>query len=169
MSQRKTTFGSFVAALGLAVSLAGGPVAAQTGIAFGGLKHDTGQPVEVASDQLQVDQADGAATFTGNVLVTQGEMRLSAGQVHVIYAAGDTGQISELRATGGVTLVNGAEAAEAREAVYSIDDGTVVMKGDVILTQGKTALSSDTLIIDLNKGTGTLDGRVRTVFQPGNN
>jgi len=152
-----------------AMLLAGAAMAQGTNIAFGGLKHDTSQPVEVASDNLQIDQANGSASFSGNVLITQGELRLSAGTVNVVYAPGSVGQISELRATGGVTLVNGTEAAEAREAVYSIDKGTVVMTGNVILTQGQNALSSDTLTIDLNSGTGNLSGRVRTVFQTGNN
>ncbi|WP_226779866.1 LptA/OstA family protein [Oceaniglobus trochenteri] len=157
-------------AMMLMLTLGQAPAMAQgTGIDFGGLKQDTSQPVEVASDSLQIDQSDGTAMFSGNVLVTQGEMRLSAGSVRVIYAAGAAGRISEMHASGGVTLVNGAEAAEAREAVYSIDKGTVVMTGDVILTQGQTALSSNSLVIDLNTGTGTLEGRVRTVFQPGSN
>ena len=149
--------------------LAAGPVLGQASVGFGGLNHDTSLPVEVASDQLQIDQADGTAAFTGNVLITQGEMRLSAGAVKVLYAAGNAGTISELHASGGVTLVNGAEAAESNEAVYSIDKGTVVMTGDVILTQGGSALTSNKLVIDLNKGTGTMEGRVRTVFQPGAN
>ena len=159
-----------IATLVFALALCGGAVWAQgTGIAFGGLQHDTSLPVEVASDTLEIDQASGAASFTGNVLITQGELRLSAGKVQVVYAPGNAGQISELRATGGVTLVNGAEAAEAREAIYSIDNGTVVMTGEVLLTQGQNALASNTLTIDLNNGTGVLEGRVRTVFQTGNN
>jgi len=158
-----------IVALLLAIMLAGPAAAQGTDIAFGGLKHDTSLPVEVASDNLQIDQADGTASFSGNVLITQGEMRLSAGAVRVVYAPGAAGRISELRATGGVTFVNGAEAAEAREAVYSIEKATVVMTGDVILTQGQNALSSDSLTIDLNSGTGSLSGRVRTVFQTGNN
>lgn len=150
----------------------GGPIAAQdTSVAFGGLSQDTSLPVEVASDKLDVNQADGTAIFSGNVLVTQGEMRLSAGTIAVAYASGEasSGRIEELRATGGVTLVNGAEAAEAEEAVYDIDAGSVTMTGDVVLTQGQTALASNRLVIDLKTGTGTMDGRVRTIFQTGGN
>ena len=58
-----------------------GPAAAlaqDAAISFGGLKQDTSLPVEVKADSLAVNQADGSATFTGNVLVGQGEMRLSA-------------------------------------------------------------------------------------------
>jgi lipopolysaccharide export system protein LptA len=41
------------------------------------------------------------------------------------------------------------------------------MTGSVLLTQGQNALSSETLHIDLNTGTGQLEGRVQTIFVPG--
>jgi lipopolysaccharide export system protein LptA len=135
-------------------------------VAFGGLKQDTSLPVEVSSDQLNVNQADGTAVFTGNVLVGQGEMRLAAERVKVEYTA-DGGGISKLFASGGVTLTNATDAAESREAVYTIDSGNVVMTGDVLLTQSGSALSGQKLVIDLKAGTGVMEGRVQTVFQPG--
>ncbi len=135
-------------------------------VAFGGLKQDTTLPVEVSADQLAVNQADGTAVFSGNVLVGQGEMRLSAGQVKVEYTTDGNG-ISKLFASQGVTLINATDAAEAREAVYTIDSGLVVMTGDVLLTQGGNALSGQKLVIDLKAGTGVMEGRVQTVFQPG--
>lgn len=144
---------------------------AQAQVAFGGLKHDSTLPVEISADALTVDQADGTAIFNGNVKIGQGAMRLSAAKVRVEYATGEntTGEISKLYATGGVTLVNGAEAAEAREAIYTIDSGLVVMTGDVILTQGQNALSSDKLIVNLVAGTGTMEGRVKSIIQTGGN
>ena len=149
------------------------PVAAfaQSNVAFGGLKHDSSLPIEISADQLTVDQASGAATFQGNVTIGQGDMRLSAGKVRVEYATGadTTGEISRLHATNGVTLVNGAEAAEAREAVYTIATGMVVMSGGVILTQGQNALSSDKLTVNLRTGTGQMDGRVKSIIQTGEN
>jgi lipopolysaccharide export system protein LptA len=140
--------------------------AQEAGLSFGGLKQDTGLPVEVTADQLAVSQTDGTALFSGNVLVVQGAMRLKAAEVLVEYDA--TGKaIARLLASGGVTLVNPTDAAEAREAVYSIADGTLEMTGDVLLTQGAGALSGQRLLIDLRTGTGRMEGRVRTVFQPG--
>ena len=140
-------------------------LAQQAAIDFGGLAQDTSLPVEVAADNLEVNQADGTAVFTGNVLVTQGEMKLSADRIQVVYATEGEGRIQTLNANGGVTLVNGAEAAEAAEAVYDIDSGNVVMTGDVMLTQGQTALSGNRLVIDLTSGTGRMEGRVRTIFE----
>jgi lipopolysaccharide export system protein LptA len=135
-------------------------------VAFGSLKADPTLPVEVTSDQLNVDQTAGTAIFTGNVVVIQGEMRLTAPVVQVDYAE-DRRRIARLHATGGVTLVNAGEAAESDEAVYTIDTGNVVMTGNVLLTQGTSALSGNRLTVDLTQGTGVMDGRVQTVFLPG--
>lgn len=150
---------------------AAGQATAQAQVAFGGLKHDSSLPVEISADQLTVDQADGTAIFKGNVKIGQGSMRLSATTVRVEYATGEgtTGEISKLFAKGGVTLVNGAEAAEAAEATYTIDNGLVIMTGNVMLTQGQNALSSDKLIVDLTSGTGTMEGRVKSIIQTGGN
>ena len=42
------------------------------------------------------------------------------------------------------------------------------MTGDVLLTQGTSALSGKQLTVDLNTGTGVMEGRVQTVFVPAN-
>lgn len=160
---------SSVRMLAFTAVLAAFPLAAQAqnaGIAFGGLKQDTTLPVQVTADQLSVDQADGKATFAGNVMVVQGEMKLTAASVRVEYTADRSG-IAKLYATGGVTLVNQSDAAEANEAVYTVASGEVVMTGDVLLTQGASALSGQKLVIDLKSGKGTMEGRVQTVFKPG--
>ncbi|MDR0810327.1 MAG: lipopolysaccharide transport periplasmic protein LptA [Gemmobacter sp.] len=141
-------------------------IAQQAQIAFGGLRQDTSLPVQVDAESLTVDQADGSATFSGNVRVEQGTMRLAAAMVRVEYAPGG-GAISQLHASGGVTFVNAADAAEAKEAVYSIAEGRVVMTGDVLLTQGRSAISGQKLVIDLKAGTGVMEGGVSTVFVPG--
>ena len=143
-------------------------MAQQAQVAFGGLKQDTSLPVEIEADSLTVNNADGSAEFAGNVLVGQGDMRLTAGAIRVEYGT-DGKSINRLIASGGVTLASGAEAAEAKEAIYTIATGEVVMTGDVLLTQGQTALSGQKLIIDLTAGTGRMEGRVQTTFIPGQN
>ena len=136
-----------------------------TNLAFGGFQADPSQPVEVTADALDVDQADGTAVFTGNVVVGQGEMRLSATEVEVIYKADRSG-IERLIASGEVILVNGPDAAEAENADYTIDTGIIVMTGDVLLTQGQNALSGERLNVDLAAGTARMTGRVKTILIP---
>lgn len=152
----------------VAAALAPLAAAAQNAtVAFGGIRADPSLPVQVTADQLNVDQTDGTALFTGNVLIIQGEMRLAAPKVLVEYGTDDRSRIERLHATGGVTLVSGAEAAEADEAIYSVHSGEVEMTGDVLLTQGGNTLSGQVLVVDLETGTGQMQGRVRTILQPG--
>lgn len=144
------------------------PAAAQT-VAFGGIKADTRAPVEVTAETLKVDQSTGQANFTGNVLIGQGQMRLSADSVTVTYAQGGQQKIKTLNASGGVTLVNGPDAAEAAEAVYDVETGNIVLTGDAIVTQGQNVLAGDRIEVNLTDGTASVAGRVRTVLQPGVN
>ncbi len=145
------------------IALAGQAPAQGTGVAFGGMSQDTDAPVEVSADQLEVNQSDGTALYTGNVVIGQGEMRLSAPRVLIFYTE-DESRIDRMEASGGVTLVSGEEAAEGEQAVYSIDAGTIVMTGNVLLTQGGSALTSERMIVNLEDGTAQMTGRVRTVI-----
>ncbi|NNE53722.1 MAG: lipopolysaccharide transport periplasmic protein LptA [Sulfitobacter sp.] len=157
----------FFPLLSLLLLLEAAPVAAQgTSVAFGTIRQDTDLPVEITSDSLSVDQETGVAVFTGNVLIGQGEMRLSAPRVQVFYDE-TKNAIARLEATGGVTLVSGPDAAEAARADYDIEEGTIVMSGDVLLDQGPNVLSADRMNVQLNSGTAQMTGRVRTIIQTG--
>ena len=153
---------------GLVLVLSATATFAQQKIAFGDLNQDTTLPVQVAADQLAVNNADGSAVFSGNVVVTQGEMKLAAGEVRVTYGT-EQSDIKELVASGGVVVTNLGDAVEAREAVYTIDSGVIVLSGDVLLTQGPSAMAGQKLTLNLKDGTGVMDGRVTTTFVPGGN
>lgn len=143
-------------------------VLAQTNINLGSINADPTAAVEITADNLSVDQSSGTAVFQGNVVFGQGDLRLSAGRVQVVYndASGD---ISRLSASGGVTFVTATEAAEAATAEYNLDAGTLTLSGNVLLTQGASAISADRMSIDLSTGAAQMEGRVRTIFNQGNN
>lgn len=157
-----------LAAWSLAVPMAA--MGQATGVALSGLKQDPGLPVEVGADQLSIDQTTGTATFSGNVVIVQGAMKLSAASVVVEYLKGEggaTGKINRLIASGDVLLVTATEAAEAAEAIYSVATGEIVMTGNVVLTQGANALSGQKLVVNLKDGTARVEGRVTTTLQTG--
>ncbi len=158
---------SFGLVAGLALWTVAVP-AQEAKIAFGELTQDTTLPVEISADLFTVNNADGTAAFTGNVVVTQGEMRLAAAEVQVKYAT-DRSAIQELVASGGVTIINLGDAAEADGAVYTIDSGVIVLTGNVLLTQGPSAMAGQKLTINLKDGSGVMSGRVTTTFVPGGN
>lgn len=155
--------------LPLLISLAGATMAqvADTSVQLsGGLRQDTSAPVEVEADRLTVDQTAGTATFTGNVRVRQGEMRITSAEAVLDYAEGGQ-EVERVVMTGRVVMTNGAEVAEGNDAVYTIATGEVVMTGDVLLTQGGSTINGEELTVDLDTGLGVMTGRVQTVFVPG--
>ncbi len=152
------------------IGLAPMSYAQSTIVPFGGQGHDTSQAVEIVSDSFTVNQANGTAEFAGNVVVGQGDMRLSAGKIRVEYgsAADDAeGKIGRLIASGGVTLVVAGQAAEAETAIYSIKDGNIVLEGNVLITQGENALAGQKITISLEDGSAKVEGRVKTIFKAG--
>jgi len=141
---------------------------AQTSVALGGLSVDTSAAIEVSADSLSIDQDTSTAIFDGNVIIGQGDLRITAGQVEVIYGE-DTSQIARLLASNGVTFVTKTEAAEAQQADYDITTGLLVLTGEVLLTQGASAISAGRMVINVTDGTALMDGRVRTILQQGDN
>jgi lipopolysaccharide export system protein LptA len=136
-----------------------------TSVGFGASAHQNDSPLEITSDRLVVDQATGRASLEGSVLVIQGELRLSANRVLIEYQDTQNG-IEKLHASGNVVLVNGKDAAEASSAMYQIGTGEIVMTGDVLMTQGRTILSAQRMVINLQNNTAQLEGRVKTVLKP---
>lgn len=134
-------------------------------VAFGTTEQDRSAPVEVTSDSLNVDQKDNTAVFEGDVVIAQGEMRLAAPRVLVVYLADRSG-IERLEATGGVTLVSGEDAAEANRADYNITTGMIELRGDVLLVQGQSVITGNEMLVDTGAGTARVTGQVRTVLQP---
>lgn len=136
------------------------------GINLGSAAFDRTQPVEVTADTLTLDQESGSAVFDGNVLVVQDTLRLSAGRVLIEYGdeGGGASGIARLLASGGVTFVTGGEAVEASEAAYAVESAEVRFTGGVLLTQGRNSISGDRLTINLETGSGRMEGRVRTIL-----
>lgn len=141
---------------------------AQTNVDLDGMEVDTTAAIEVTADSLSIDQESGQAIFQGNVLIIQGDLRLAAGRVEVVYGT-DTSEIARLIATEGVTFVTADEAAEAQQATYEVSTGILVLTGEVLLTQGASAISAAQMTINVTDGTASMEGRVRTVLQQGDN
>jgi len=167
MSLFSKRFGS-IATLFLLV--AGAALAGSTSVPFGIINHDSTKPIEITADSFTVNQTNHQAEFVGNVVAGQSELRLTADKILAKYDSAkdqQTGKIGQLIATGNVTLVSGAEAAEAQKAIYSIKNANISLMGNVLLTQGQNALSGQKMVIDLKTGSARIEGRVKTIFRAG--
>ncbi|MBX3496855.1 MAG: lipopolysaccharide transport periplasmic protein LptA [Parvibaculum sp.] len=167
-------------ALFLGAGLSIGTAAAQSsGIVGGGFSNDPKQPIEIEADALEVEDAKQSATFSGNVLVTQGALRMRADRLIVHYAsrrAGGSG-IERIRATGNVHIsAPDDQSASGQWADYHVDTRRIEMGDSVVLRQGENIIRGSKLHVDLNSGRARVSGggdaasggtgRVRGLFHP---
>lgn len=143
--------------------------AAQTEMPFGGgFSYNSGLPIEVSADRLEVRNEDSVAVFRGSVRVRQGEVTMTAAELQVTYASDSSaGAIDRLQAIGDVIITNGKDTAQADRANYDIASGQVVMTGDVMLLQCRNAISGPLLRIDLESGTANMEGPTRVLIGVG--
>jgi lipopolysaccharide export system protein LptA len=130
----------------------------------GTLKFDSTQPLEITSSDLVLEQSIGHATFTGDVIAKQGDLILTATKVLVMENGEMTGEMKRLLASGGVTIINALQAAEATEVVYDVAKDTIIMVGNVLVTEGASATSGNKLTINLTTGSRRMEGNVRTII-----
>jgi lipopolysaccharide export system protein LptA len=149
----------------IATCLGAAAGAQSSGITLGGGKHDATLPVEITADTLSVDQSSNSASFAGNARVGQGQLRLGADKITVLYDQ-TGGKIASVTATGNVVFTNGVDMAEARNAVYNVTAGGLIMKGNVLLVQGNTAISGDEMVFNVLANTAKVTGNVKTVLNP---
>jgi lipopolysaccharide export system protein LptA len=152
------------AGLGLMLTLVAAPALAQS-------RHNTDAPIDVASERIELQDRANRAILSGNVVIKQAEMTLSAARVTVTYTgqvASGSQQASRLDAAGGVTVNRPDQSARSQYAVYDIKRRVITMVGGVTLRQGSNNLSGGRLSIDLDTGRATIDGSgVRGGTTPG--
>lgn len=83
---RSRLLATILAASALAAPFPSGAYAQAFGNSFGGLQVSGDQPISIESDQLDVSDAQGIATFTGDVTVTQGDTLMKTSTLVVHYA-----------------------------------------------------------------------------------
>ena len=157
------------------------------------LKMDSKQPIEIASDTLEVLQNEKKAIFTGNVIATQGTIKMRAATMTVFYreeqpatgaatpearAAADSNALGKgiyrIDAEGNVIFTTPTETAQGTRANYDVDNQTITLTGDVIMTRGKNILKGTAMTYNFATGRSILNsegaapgtGRVRGLFVP---
>ena len=126
----------------------------------------------VSNQPIMIGADDGEATNVGFALrgraeVTQGTNRLRA---NTIDGVSSNGAVSRVTASGDVYYVTPNETIRGDSAIYSVDAATIVVTGDVILTQGRNVLTGRRLTYNIDTGQARMDGgdngRIRGVFFP---
>lgn len=124
--------------------------------AFGGF--DSNQPVNYAADRIELQDRQNRVVLSGDVVITQGDLRLTAGRTTVAFTDAGSLRIQRIDATGGVTVNRGNESARGAAGVYDFNRRVIVLSGGVALRRGGDTLNGGRMTIDLNSGLSSVDG-----------
>ncbi|WP_416194944.1 LptA/OstA family protein [Sphingopyxis sp.] len=133
----------------------GGPAAQAQALA----NHNSNAPVDFAANVIEVQDRADRVVIAGNVRVTQAGLTLTAQRMTVAYTRAGGTDVNRLDASGGVVVTKGDERASGNVAIYDLDRRLITMVGNVELRQRGNRLSGGRLVIDLNSGRATVDGR----------
>lgn len=181
----------FLAMLVAGATFALAPAFGQIG--FTGRKNSD-QPIEIASDTLEVQQDKQLAIFRGNVDAVQGDTRLRSAELYVHYrersnqqgqtaaakpaqprppASGggpDASSITKIEAKGNVFVSTPQERGQGDFGVYDVDKKTITLTGNVVLSNDQGTVRCARAVMYQDTGRSTCDpvagGRVRGVFVP---
>ncbi|WP_020409657.1 lipopolysaccharide transport periplasmic protein LptA [Hahella ganghwensis] len=136
------------------------------------------EPIKIQADRAQLDDIAGKSTYTGNVIITQGQSRLEAAKV--ILISDDSG-IKSFFATGKPAhlIQHDKETdvfthAYAREIRYERDKNQVTLRQEARLEQPNSSFQGEEIIYDTVKRLVTAEssksgedtGRVEIIYQP---
>jgi lipopolysaccharide export system protein LptA len=125
---------------------------------FGG--HNSNAPVNYAADRIELQGKQNRVVLSGNVDISQGDLRMQAARTNVAYTSENELQIQRIDATGGVIVTRGNETARGDVAVYDFNQHIITMAGNVALRRGGTdTLNGGRLVINLTTGVSTVDGQ----------
>ncbi|MFL1516696.1 lipopolysaccharide transport periplasmic protein LptA [Pseudomonas prosekii] len=131
------------------------PILLSLGAALGSvsawaLPNDQEQPIRIQADDAQLDDKNGVATYTGDVIITQGSMkvtgnkvtitRTSAGEIDRVNSVGNLAYFEQLQTAGDTKPVQGYGVtidyyAQANRVVLT--DRAKVIDKDNNVTQGE--------------------------------
>ena len=142
-------------------------------------------PITIDADRLEVLDKDKRAVFTGNVVAARGDMTVRSSTMTVFYdadlagntatgkpAAANSGQsVRRIEMTGKVLFVQRDQQATGDTAVYERASETLILSGNVVLTQCQNVVTGPRLVVNLRTNQAQVEGapgaRVRSILVPG--
>lgn len=173
----KSAHGAF-----LAILLLAGSAAAQGPAPVSGLQGDA--PADISAETFVYESADCRATYSGNVEMIQGQARLRSPRVDAYYtrlapaqaggAARCGTEVDRIEAAGPVYYVTPEQSATADRGVFTQANETIVLTGNVVLTQGQNVMTGARAVMNTRTRDARVEsgpaaqtrGRVRSVLFP---
>ena len=124
------------------------------GGAFDGMR-DSGEPIQIQADRLEVEDKKGTAEFHGNVEVVQGSTVIRTSRLLVYYSkdsngkAGPGGNVRRIEASGTVAVRSKDQVASANSAVVDMETQIATLKGDVAVSQGSNIITGCLVTVNM--------------------
>jgi lipopolysaccharide export system protein LptA len=156
---------------GLCPAFAADAPASKTNTLLG--RHDSNQPINIAADKVTADLNNKTVIYTGNVVVTQGDIRMHADGMKVATAEG---KADKIYADGKVVVDSPASGTATGDAgTYDVPNHQITLTGHhVVLVHNKDVSSGTKLTVNLVTDVATFvsdkaqggNGRVQGTFTP---
>ncbi|MEJ0025077.1 MAG: LptA/OstA family protein [Rhizomicrobium sp.] len=166
-------------ALLLCLLFASAPALAGPAPAPAAIRHNSSEPIDVSADnfvaeKVPVKSGPGVinGTYSGNVIVRQGDMRLRADTVRLLIV---DGHADRAFANGHIVIDSpNSGTATGDSGVYEVGPRIATLTGHVVLTKEKNVMRGQQLTVNLITGVaklgggvaGTHGGRVQGIFTP---
>src|SRR5271155_4471054 len=145
------------------------------------------EPISIDADKLVYYDKERKAVYSGNVVVIQGDTKMTCSVMTVLLDRAPTqgapqptngasapttdSGVKHLDATGPVTVISKTQVATGDTGSYDKAEGKVRLIGHVTLSDGQNVTKGDKLTYDLKSGQATVDtsaksGRVHGKFIP---
>lgn len=117
------------------------------------LDSDRQQPLKIVADTALIDEKDGTATYSGNVVLTQGSLRIAADTLRIRT---DQGKVEVVKAEGKPALFsqipepNQAEViAKARKIDYLVRDQKLLLKNKASIVQNENIFRGEEIVYEI--------------------
>lgn len=146
---------------GLAIFAAAQQLGAQ---AFSG--HDSNAPVDFGADRIEMQDKQNRVVLTGNVDITQTDLRMRAARTIIDLTNAKQVQVSRITASGNVVVTRQDQTATGDTAIYDLNQRIITMVGNATLKRaGGDTLRGGRFVMDLKSGVSSATGgRVTGTF-----
>lgn len=126
---------------------------------------DAGEPIDVQADSTEFDGGKNLVTFTGNVTAKRGPMTINSQALEVKLNPA-TREISEITATGKVSVRRGDVLATGKKAVYDVAADTVTLTGEPKIWRGTDAVEGETVLMHIKDERLIVKGGAHVILNP---
>ena len=125
------------------------------------LESDREQPIKIQADAAIVDETNGSSVYKGNVIISQGTLKVTANEVEIFTAAGEVIQIIATTDKDSAMLAHYQQqineamemvVADAQKIIYLIQEERLHLSGDARLQKVQDLFTGQLLSYDLERG-----------------